>query len=56
MPAAKAKKLKATAAGRRTIAAANKAKRKATAAGKQHASHGLHKKKATKKKKAAGKK
>ena len=50
MPAAKAKRLKATAAGRKKIAAANQAKRKATAAGKQYASHGLHKKKAAKKK------
>tara|TARA_R100000353_G_scaffold35263_1_gene28054 strand:+ start:4423 stop:4665 length:243 start_codon:yes stop_codon:yes gene_type:complete len=36
-------KLKSTPAGRRKLAAANKAKRAATKKGKQHASHGLHK-------------
>lgn len=50
-PAAKIKKLKSTAAGRRKLAAANKKKRAATAAGKQHARHGLHKKKTKKRKK-----
>ena len=50
-PAAKIKKLKSTAAGRRKLAATNKKKRAATAAGKQHARHGLHKKKTKKRKK-----
>tara|TARA_R100000655_G_scaffold107537_1_gene158100 strand:+ start:1076 stop:1333 length:258 start_codon:yes stop_codon:yes gene_type:complete len=50
-PSAKIKKLKSTAAGRRKLAAANKKKRAATAAGKQHAKHGLHKKKSKKRKK-----
>ena len=50
-PSAKIKKLKSTAAGRRKLAAANKKKRAATAAGKQHARHGLHKKKTKKRKK-----
>ena len=50
-PSAKIKKLKSTAAGRRKLAAANKKKRAATAAGKQHARHGLHKKKGKKRKK-----
>ena len=48
-PAAKIRKLKSTAAGRRKLAAANKKKREATTKGKQHAKHGLHRK--TKKKK-----
>lgn len=38
-------KLKSTPAGRRKLAAANAKKRAATKAGKQHAKHGLHKKK-----------
>tara|TARA_X000001382_G_scaffold118146_2_gene98232 strand:+ start:1985 stop:2242 length:258 start_codon:yes stop_codon:yes gene_type:complete len=50
-PSAKIKKLKSTAAGRKKLAAANKKKRAATAAGKQHAKHGLHKKKTKKRKK-----
>ena len=50
-PSAKIKKLKSTAAGRKKQAAANKKKRAATAAGKQHARHGLHKKKSKKRKK-----
>ena len=50
-PAAKIKKLKSTAAGRKKLAAANKKKRAATKKGKQHAKHGLHKKRTTKKKK-----
>ena len=50
-PSAKIKKLKSTAAGRKKLAAANKKKRAATAAGKQHARHGLHKKKSKKRKK-----
>jgi hypothetical protein len=50
-PSAKIKKLKSTAAGRKKLAAANKKKRAATKAGKQHAKHGLHKKRTTKKKK-----
>ena len=50
-PSAKIKRLKSTAAGRRKLAAANKKKRAATAAGKQHARHGLHKKKTKKRKK-----
>tara|TARA_E500000318_G_scaffold110639_1_gene126703 strand:+ start:206 stop:457 length:252 start_codon:yes stop_codon:yes gene_type:complete len=49
-PAAKIKKLKSTAAGRSKLAAANKKKRAATAKGKQHAQHGLHRKKKKKKK------
>tara|TARA_R100000995_G_C3435118_1_gene100429 strand:- start:470 stop:748 length:279 start_codon:yes stop_codon:yes gene_type:complete len=49
-PKAKIKKLKSTAAGRRKLAAANKAKRAATSRGKQHASHGLHKTNGKKKK------
>ena len=50
-PSAKIKRLKSTAAGRKKLAAANKKKRAATAAGKQHAKHGLHKKKTKKRKK-----
>ncbi len=50
-PSAKIKKLKSTPAGRKKLAAANKKKRAATAAGKQHAKHGLHKKKTKKRKK-----
>lgn len=50
-PSAKIKKLKSTAAGRKKLAAANRKKRAATKAGKQHARHGLHKKRTTKKKK-----
>ena len=38
-------KLKSTKKGRKKLAAANKKKRAATKAGKQHAKHGLHKKK-----------
>ena len=38
-------KLKSTKKGRKKLAAANKKKRAATRAGKQHAKHGLHKKK-----------
>ena len=49
-PSAKIKKLKSTAAGRKKLAAANRKKRAATKAGKQHARHGLHKKRTTKKK------
>ena len=54
-PSAKIKKLKSTAAGRKKLAAANRKKRAATKAGKQHARHGLHKKRTTKKKKKKGK-
>ena len=43
MPAAKARQLKSTPAGRRKIARANAVKRKAKAAGQQYARHGLHK-------------
>ena len=50
-PSAKIKKLKSTAAGRKILAAANKKKREATRKGKQHAKHGLHKKKTKKRKK-----
>ena len=50
-PAKTIAKLKGTAAGRKKLAAANKKKRAATAAGKQHARHGLHKKKTKKRKK-----
>ena len=50
-PSAKIKRLKSTPAGRKKLAAANKKKRAATAKGKQHARHGLHKKKTTKRKK-----
>ena len=50
-PSAKIKKLKSTAAGRKKLAAANRKKRAATKADKQHARHGLHKKRTTKKKK-----
>ena len=50
-PSAKIKRLKYTPAGRKKLAAANKKKRAATAAGKQHAKHGLHKKKTKKRKK-----
>ena len=50
-PSAKIKRLKSTAAGRKKLAASNKKKRAATAAGKQHAKHGLHKKKTKKRKK-----
>jgi hypothetical protein len=49
-PAAKIKSLKSTPAGRKKLAAANRKKREATAKGKQHASHGLHKKKKAAKK------
>ena len=42
-PAKTISKLKSTSAGRKKLAAANKAKRAATKKGKQHASHGLHK-------------
>ena len=38
-------KLKSTKKGRKKLAAANAKKRAATKAGKQHAKHGLHKKK-----------
>lgn len=38
-------KLKSTAKGRKKLAAANRKKRSATKKGKQHAKHGLHKKK-----------
>ena len=38
-------KLKSSKKGRKKLAAANKKKRAATKAGKQHAKHGLHKKK-----------
>ena len=50
-PSAKIKRLKSTPAGRKKLAAANRKKREATAKGKQHARHGLHKKKTTKRKK-----
>tara|TARA_R100000995_G_scaffold80914_1_gene53222 strand:+ start:1980 stop:2237 length:258 start_codon:yes stop_codon:yes gene_type:complete len=50
-PSAKIKKLKSTPAGRRKLAQANKKKREATKKGKQHARHGLHKKKTTRRKK-----
>ena len=50
-PAAKIKKLKSTPAGRKKLAAANRKKKKATQQGKQHARHGLNKKKTTQKKK-----
>jgi len=50
-PSAKIKKLKSSPAGRKKLAAANKKKREATKKGKQHARHGLHKKKTTKRKK-----
>jgi len=50
-PSAKIKRLKSTPAGRKKLAAANKKKRAATAKGKQHARHGLHKKKTKKRKK-----
>jgi hypothetical protein len=43
-PAKTISKLKSTAAGKKKLAAANAKKRTATAKGKQHASHGLHKK------------
>jgi len=43
-PAGKIKRLKSTKAGRAKLAAANKKKREATRKGKQHAKHGLHKK------------
>jgi len=43
-PASKIKRLKSTKAGRAKLAAANKKKREATRKGKQHAKHGLHKK------------
>jgi len=49
-PSAKIKRLKSTPAGRKKLAAANKKKREATAKGKQHARHGLHKKKTKRKK------
>ena len=38
-------KLKSTAKGRKKLAEANRKKRSATKKGKQHAKHGLHKKK-----------
>ena len=38
-------KLKSTAKGRKKLAAANRKKRAATKKGRQHAKHGLHKKK-----------
>ena len=44
-PASQIKRLKSTPKGRRKLAAANKKKREATRKGKQHARHGLHKKK-----------
>ena len=50
-PSAKIKRLKSTPAGRKKLAAANRKKREATANGKQHARHGLHKKKTKKRKK-----
>ena len=50
-PSAKIKRLKSNPAGRKKLAAANKKKRAATAKGKQHARHGLHKKKTKKRKK-----
>jgi len=50
-PSAKIKRLKSSPAGRKKLAAANKKKREATKKGKQHARHGLHKKKTTKRKK-----
>jgi len=50
-PSAKIKKLKSSPAGRKKLAAANKKKPEATKKGKQHARHGLHKKKTTKRKK-----
>jgi len=42
-PAKTIQKLKATPAGKKKLAAANRKKRAATAKGKQHAKHGLHK-------------
>ena len=48
-PEAKIKSLKSTAAGRAKLARANKKKRAATKAGKQHARHGLHKRRTTRK-------
>ena len=50
-PAAKIKRLKSTPAGRKKLAASNRKKRAATKAGKQYASHGLHKKQKTTRKK-----
>ena len=50
-PAAKIKRLKSTPAGRKKLAAASRKKRKAIKVGKQHASHGLHKKKKIRRKK-----
>ncbi len=50
-PSEKIKRLKSTPAGRKKLAAANKKKREATRKGKQHARHGLHKKKTKKRKK-----
>ena len=50
-PSAKIKRLKSTPAGRKKLAAANRKKREATRKGKQHARHGLHKKKTKKRKK-----
>jgi hypothetical protein len=44
-PSSQIKRLKSTPKGRRKLAAANKKKREATRKGKQHARHGLHKKK-----------
>ena len=42
-PAKTISKLKSTSAGRKKLAAANKAKKAATKKGKQHSSHSLHK-------------
>ncbi len=44
-PAKTIAKLKSTKKGRKKLSAANKKKRDATKKGKQHAKHGLHKKK-----------
>ena len=44
-PAKTIAKLKSTKKGRKKLANANKKKREATKKGKQHARHGLHKKK-----------
>tara|TARA_R100000315_G_scaffold45387_1_gene20521 strand:+ start:419 stop:1015 length:597 start_codon:yes stop_codon:yes gene_type:complete len=44
-PEEQIKRLKSTAKGRRKLARANQVKRKATKEGKQHAKHGLHKRK-----------
>ena len=50
-PSAKITSLKSTPACSKKLAAANKKNRAATAKGKQHARHGLHKKKTKKRKK-----